>query len=221
MNRRHRRGVFLLTLFLGGAFGGSSGWAQTQEAAKPKLAEAQKQNSAQLRLYGWRSRTEFKVRGETRGVTLATVRYDSDGRLQKRVIESTPPEPNELMVRLQQFAESYAHMTPEQIRVMAMAAAISEGQGSMAGTTAIVGANAVVSGDTVAIWADESSFLIRRIRVNSPFESNPVNLTIEYQNLPGGPAYPARIELTYAKEGMQISIQNTTYQLLPTAGASR
>jgi len=54
-------------------------------AAQSRNAEfmkAQQANNAALRHYTWKSRTELRLKGETKKVMLDHVRFDYDGQLQ-------------------------------------------------------------------------------------------------------------------------------------------
>ena len=133
---RRSRSLALALLLLAG-FG-----ARAQEGAKEKFAQAQKQNGAQLRQYGWTSRTELKLKGESKNIKMESVRYDANGQLQKtpmdsgapaqgqnsdaqqqgkrggrvkqRVVEKKKEEYKELLGGLAKLAQSYAHLTSEQ-----------------------------------------------------------------------------------------------------------
>ena len=50
---------------------------------KEKFAQAQQQNKEALKQYAWKSRTELKMKGESKNISLEQVRYDLDGKLQK------------------------------------------------------------------------------------------------------------------------------------------
>src|SRR5690349_3913619 len=57
-----------------------------QDKVQPSFAESQKANAQALRQYSWKSRTEIKVKGESKNVKLEQVRYDANGSLQKTPI---------------------------------------------------------------------------------------------------------------------------------------
>ena len=58
----------------------------------PSFAASQKANAQALRKYTWKSRTELKLKGESKNVKLEQVRYDMDGKLQKTPLGG-PPRP--------------------------------------------------------------------------------------------------------------------------------
>ena len=59
---------------------------------KEQFAQAQKENNAALKQYTWKSRTEIKMKGESKSVTVEQVRYDLDGKQQKTPI-GEPAQP--------------------------------------------------------------------------------------------------------------------------------
>lgn len=56
------------------------------------FAESQNANAQVLRQYAWTSRTELKLKAESKNVKLEQVRYDLNGKLQKTPISGPPPE---------------------------------------------------------------------------------------------------------------------------------
>src|SRR3972149_9721364 len=57
---------------------------------KEQFAQAQKDNAAALRQYTWKTRTEIKLKGESKSMKLEQVRYDLDGKLEKTPIDGAP-----------------------------------------------------------------------------------------------------------------------------------
>ena len=230
MTQKRLHSLCGLALLLTAGFGGTASWAQTPAGDSGKFAlaqkqkenftEVQKQNCAELRQFEWRARTELKVKGTTANIRVETVRYDSDGRLQKQAIGNPQPEQAELMADLQQLAESYAHMTADQLRLLALSSSISEGEGAMEGTILVLGFNSVVSRDTVAVWADPSSFRIKQSKADGHYKDDVVHITIWYDALPHGPSYPSRIELADPKREATLLMQNSNYQRLQASAAT-
>jgi|GEM_PF-635947 hypothetical protein len=209
--------------------------AFAQEGAKQKFEEAQRQNAAQLRRYGWTSRTELLHKGEIKSMRLESVRYDASGQLVKtpmeapqapqqdprglrgRIVEKKKDEFKELIEGLGALAQSYAHMTPDQMHAFSQSATVSKGQGAMQGTVQLMGTNVVVPGDTITLWIDQSTFLMRQVKVNSIYDKDPVDITVQYQKLVNGPNYPASVNLSYPKKELQVMVTNSNYVLLQGA----
>ena len=112
---------------------------------KERFAQAQKENSAALKQYTWKSRTEIKMKGESKSVKLEQVRYDLDGKQQKtpigepqqqqaqqggrggrrggrlkaKIVENKKKEFAELMQNLGKLVASYAHLPPDKMQAFA------------------------------------------------------------------------------------------------------
>ena len=204
--------------------------AAAQDEAKEKFSQTQKQNAAQLRRYAWTSRTELKLKGESKSTKVESVRYDANGQLQKNTIETSPQkqpqgggrlkqkvvekktdEFKELLGGLSATAQSYAHLTPEQAQAFAQRATVSK---SGDGTVQLQGKDVVVQGDTVELRVDPSTFLIQQVNVESLYEGSPLNLKVAYRSLPQGPSYPAQLDLSYPKKEVQVTVENSNYQLI-------
>ena len=111
--------------------------------AKQKFAEAQKANAAAARQYTWKSRTELKLKGESKSIKLEQVRYDANGQLQKtpidtgaqqtqqpsggrlkqRVVAKKKEEFGELIKGLAGLVNSYAHMPQDKMQAFTQNAA--------------------------------------------------------------------------------------------------
>src|SRR3954452_20459193 len=61
-----------------------------QDKVQPSFAASQKANAQALRQYSWKSRTEIKLKGESKNVKLEQVRYDASGTLQKTPTGAPP-----------------------------------------------------------------------------------------------------------------------------------
>lgn len=205
---------------------------------KQKFTQAQKANGAAQRQYTWMSRTELLLKGESKNVKVESVRYNSAGQLNKTVVESTPQQEQgggrlkqrvvekkkaefqELMQDLGQLAQSYAHLTPEQMQALAENASMSQGQGEMQGTLRIQSTNVVVQGDTMTLWVDPQTFLFRRVQIDSVYEKKPMKLDVEFQGLQQGPSVAAHVTLDYPDKQVRVLIDNNQYQRLqPVASA--
>jgi hypothetical protein len=209
---------------------------------KEQFAQAQKENSAALKQYTWKSRTEIKMKGESKSVKVEQVRYDVDGKQQKtpvgappeqeakketrrrggrgsgrakkKVVEKKKEEFAELMKSLGQLVGSYAHMPPDKMQAFAQNATVAEGQGQNGDQVLIQGSNALVAGDTMSIWIDPASYGMRRIEIHTSFDSNPVHFTGEFEALTAGPTYPARLTLDYPDKEVTLTVEDYDYQKL-------
>jgi hypothetical protein len=206
-----------------------------QEQEPPSFAESQKANAQALRQYTWKSRTEIKLKGESKNVKLEQVRYDSDGKLQKtplggppqaapapqqgerggrlkkKVVENKKEEFGEMMQGLGQLVASYGQLPPDKMQAFAANATKGRGEGAMQGTTQIQGLNVLQQGDSMTIWIDPVSQMMRRVEIKTIYEKKPATLVAEYRNVPNGPTYMARAVLTYPEKDVELTVDNTDY----------
>src|SRR3954464_2669433 len=61
-----------------------------QDKGQPSFAESQKANAQTLRQYSWKSRTEIKLKGESKNVKLEQARYDANGNPQRAPMGPAP-----------------------------------------------------------------------------------------------------------------------------------
>lgn len=209
---------------------------------KEKFAQAQKENGAALKQYTWKSRTELKLKGESKNVKLEQVRYDMDGQLQKtnigapaqeapkqqsrrggrrgrgrlkeKIVENKKAEFGELMHGLAKLAGSYAHMTPEAMQTFAKNAGVGQGEGPLQDTVQIRSGDVLQPGDQVSIWVDPTSYSMRQVEISSVFEEKPVTLKVEFQSAADGPTYPARSTLAYPDKDVELTVENYDYARL-------
>lgn len=215
------------------------GVASSHAQHKEKFAGAQKQNREALQHYTWKSRTEIKMKGESKNVKLEQVRYDLDGKLQKtpmggspeqeaadsggrrggrkggrlkqKVIENKKEEFAELLKNLGQLVASYAHLPPDKMQAFAQGATVGPGEGD---TLAVQGVNALQPGDTISVWVDPASYMMRRVEIHTAFEEKPVHFVTEFQDVTNGPTYPARSVLDYPEKEIELIVENYDYQKL-------
>ena len=226
-----------VVLVLGASLALAGGFQQHKE----QFAQAQKENSAALKQYTWKSRTELKMKDESKNVKLEQVRYDLDGKQQKtsigeppqqqskqeagrrggrrgrgrakeKLIENKKEEFAELMKSLGQLVGSYAHLPPDKMQAFAQNATVAQAQGERGDQVLIQGSNALVAGDTMSIWIDSASYGMRRVEIHTSFEGNPVHFTGEFQALTDGPTYPARLKLEYPDKEVELTVESYDYQ---------
>lgn len=203
-----------------------------------EFVKAQRANAAALREYSWKSRTELRLKGETRNVRLEQIRYDIDGRLQKtqiggssgesqdsaagrgrsggplrqRVVAKKKEEFKDLMTDLAALAESYAHLPPDRLQAFATHATFSKGQGIETGSIRIEGRGVLQARDEMVVWIDPVSSMMRRIEIRTALEAKPVHLTADYRSLENGLSYQARSVLRYPDEQLDLTVENFDYQ---------
>jgi len=203
----------------------------------PSFAESQKANAQALHQYSWKSRTELKLKGESKNVKLEQVRYDVSGTLQKtpiggspqaepaparggrggrlktKVIENKKEEFGEMMQGLGQLVASYGQLPPEKMQAFAANATKGRGEGAMQGTAQIQGVNVLQQGDTMTLWIDPASQMMRRVEIKTLYDKKPATLVAEYMSVPNGPTYMAKAVLTYPEKNVELTVDNYDYEL--------
>jgi hypothetical protein len=214
-------------------------------ALRTEFVQAQQANAAALREYTWKSRTELSLRGDVKSVTLDQIRYDLDGRRQKTRIGGSaepsasadrlnplgPPagpvrrivaakkkaEFEDLMHDLSALAESYAHPSLETLHAFARQAARTKT--IEAGLVRVQGRNLVVTGDSMIVWIDPLTSMIRRTEIDTMLEGERVEVAVDYRSLANGLTYQARTLLRYPHK--QIALTVETYDHQHVQGGSR
>jgi hypothetical protein len=208
------------------------------DSVRVEFVQAQQTNAAALREYTWKSRTELRLRGDVKSVKLEQVRHDLDGRLEKTRIGGSPDpsddpfnsraprvgpvqrvvaarkqaELKDLMQDLSVLAQSYAHLSLETLHAFAQQAArtrILE-----AGLVRVQAQNLVVSGDSMTVWIEPSTGMIRRAEIATALEGERVEMAVDYRSLTSGVTYQARTLLRYPQKQMSLTTETYDHQLL-------
>ena len=208
-----------------------------QDSVQPSFAESQNANAQALRQYSWKSRTEIKLKGESKSVKLEQVRYDENGKLQKtpigappaaapppqggrggrggrvkaKVIENKKEEFGELMQGLGQLVASYGQLPPDKLQAFKATATTGRDEGALQGTATIQGLNVLEQGDSMTIWIDPASQMMRRVEIKTIYDNNPATVVADYQSAPNGPTYMARAVLTYPEKHVELTVDNSDY----------
>jgi hypothetical protein len=215
-------------------------------ALRAEFVQAQQANAAALREYTWKSRTELSLKGEVKSVTLEQVRYDLDGRRQKTRIGGSaepsaasaarfdplaPPsgpvrrivaakkkaEFEDLMHDLSALAESYAHPSLETLHAFARQAARTKT--IEAGLVRVQSRNLVVTGDSMIVWIDPLTSMIRRTEIDTVLQGERVEMAVDFRSLPNGLTYQARSLLRYPSKRIALTVE--TYDHQHVQGGSR
>jgi hypothetical protein len=207
--------------------------AQTEAPdTKQKFAQAQKENAAAMQHFTWKSRTELKLKGESKKVKVEQVRYGSDGQLQKITLEESSPPPAEqkkgrrggrikqkvienkkeefadLMQQLVVVAQSYGHIPPNQMQAFLRNAQFTMGKDAYQGTVHITGKGALNPDDSMDIWIDKQTLMMRRIEIATVLDKKPVRMTSEYIQLTNGPWFQSRSTLQYPAKEIEVTVDN-------------
>jgi hypothetical protein len=205
---------------------------------KQQFADAQKKNQEALKQYTWKSRTELKLKGESKNVKLEQVRYDGNGKLQKTPIGGTPePAPQqqqrergvkgavkgkivenkkeefaEEMKKLAQLVASYGHMPADKIQAFAKNATFTKGTGAEEGTVLVQGKNVMQSGDSLSLKIDAATLMMKSVEIQTALDGKPVKATSEFMSVAGGPTYQAKSVVQYPEKQLELTVDNYEHQ---------
>jgi len=200
-----------------------------QSARSGDFARAQQANNAALRTYTWKSRTELKVKGETKKVTLEHVRFDIDGQLQKtriggtaddlprgrrggpikqRIVAKKIEDFKEEMSALAALAASYGHLSHERLDAFAKGSTIGRDESLYPGTIRIDGRDVLMADDSMTVWIEPATYMTRHVEIRTRFEDDPVRLVADYRTVVNGPTYQARAVLRYPEDQIEVVVEN-------------
>ena len=131
--------------------------------------------------------------------------------MKNRVVENKKEEFGEMMQGLGQVVASYAQLPPAAVQAFAANATKGAGAGAMQGTAEIRGLNVLEQGDSMTIWVDPASQMMRRVEMKTLYEKKPATLTADYRAVANGPTYMAKAVLTYPEKNVELTVDNYDY----------
>jgi hypothetical protein len=193
--------------------------AAAQENVRELFRVAHERNTREVRNLEWSSRAEVMIDGKPVAVRIDKMQFDPAGEIQRTTgrTETAPGaqksnEVKSLVQRLAKFAQTYANLNSAQREAAIRSASVKDGGGTMAGTVQLSAQNVVQPGDTMAIWADPSSLLLRDAQVYTTFEKSSAQISVHYEQLTGGPVVPVRMEVSYPAKKIQIHMTNDGFE---------
>ena len=127
-----------------------------------------------------------------------------------------------MMQGLGQMVASYGQLPPDKLQAF-KATATRGGRGAMQGTAQVQGPNVLQQGDSMTIWIDPASQMMRRVEIKTIYEKKPATLAADYQSVPNGPTYMAHAVLAYPEKNVELTVDNYRLPAGPvvTQGAVR
>ena len=208
-------------------------FASPQETKTEQVAATIKANTQALKAFSYQQRTQLRMKGETKKVTLNQMNYDANGNLQKIQLSEEPPpasssssggrlrqrvfarktgEFKDMMNDITALVTSYTELPQQQLQASLQRATFSRGQGDMAGAVQIQMNNVIQQGDLLLLWIDRTALLFRRVAIATSYEQNPVTVLANYAMLSGGQVYMAQAILNYPEKQLVLEIDNLSYQ---------
>jgi hypothetical protein len=225
------RDAILATVLLAPAVVGlAAGPALAQSPSNAELAQlitaARQENQMEMRDYAWTSRTEIKVKNETKVLKTETVRYTADGELQRTILsekESDAPKRGVkgkvakkkikgmkewaagLMALLQQYS------LPTSGNVLDFLEKASVEPGDEPGIVRVSARAVVQQGDSVDWWVDTQGGGLQRTRVVTELEGDLVELTTQHKMLDTGLSYVAQQMVQVPDQDLEMIVENFSY----------
>jgi hypothetical protein len=223
---RWNTAILLMTTALGAA--------QTPPALG--IGQDMKQNSEELKHYSYTRRTEIQIKDKSLGARVDLVRYLNGkmetipietparpdqsgdrrglrGRIVEKKMEQKKDEMKEERERLEGLLHSYLSPGTDSMRAMLEEAAISRmGPGPDADIKIVAKGIVKPSDSFTLVW----SVVNRRpvsIDIRAELDGKPVQLTLEYDNLKGGPFYAAHTVIAMPKKETVIRIDTFDYKI--------
>ena len=185
----------------------------------------------ELRSYAWTRRTEVRIGGKLKEVTLTRVGYDRDGIRQETAVGETEPGKTRGPIRkrrakkkkkkaaafnadLQELIRNYTQFAPEQMRSVFERASIFPGVGQAQGTIRIQVRNVLRQGDSLYIWADEVTRHVRKFEILTSLDGDPVKVVTRFRDLENGPTYPAHVTVNTEVKGKPMVIEMENFDFV-------
>ena len=208
--------------------------AQAPAGLQEKLAAA-KQAAAQsqqaLRSYTWIEKTELSFKGEVKNTKIMSCHYGPDGKVQKSVVQATPPAEKKPGLRGKIVEKKKEEMKEELEAATALVqqyvppdagliqVVIGAGKASLAqqgpGLVALKFPDYLKAGDALTLTLDPSLKAMRQIGVATYMDdpSKPVTLQVQMASLPDA-SYPGSVTLAIPASQIEVRITNSNYQKL-------
>ena len=189
-----------------------------------KVSQARQENAKKTRDYSWTQRTEVKVKGEVKSLKTEIVRYTVDGELQKTSIDETSAkkpkgirgkvakkkigEMKDWMAELGELLKNYSLPTAGNLLDFLNKATVSaDGAGRKLDATDVV-----QPGDRMSVWID-ADHKMTRSEVSTQHDGSDVNLETDHETTPDGLDYVARTTIVVPDKGVEMTVENFSYQL--------
>lgn len=189
-----------------------------------KVSHARQQNAVKTRDYSWTRRTEVKLKGETKSLKTEIVRYTVDGELQATPIDETSAkkpkglrgkvakkkagEMKDWMADLGQVLKAYSLPTAGNLLDFLNKAQVSpDGDGRK-----LEASDVVQAGDRMSVWID-ANHKMTKTEVSTQHDGSDVKLETDHETTPDGLDYVARTMILVPDKGVEMTVENFSYQL--------
>jgi hypothetical protein len=177
-----------------------------------------RRNQEEIRNYTWETKLTFLIGGEQRQADVYTVRYNSDGMLERMQIHSEVakdkvrlPDGTKLKKKDLEVAREFVlevkgqldgYLNPLFAEKAVATATVLEGDG----TLLLLARDVVTSGDSVEIILDEATKRPRTATIKTTVEGSPVALDVTFGFVEYGPNYTLKSVTTSQWRGLGLTI---------------
>jgi len=188
-----------------------------------KVSRARQENAQRTRDYSWTQRTEVKVKGEVKSLKTEIVRYTVNGELQKTSIDETSAKKpkgvrgkvakkkiagmKDWMAELGVLLKAYSLPTSGNLLDFLNKASVSpDGAGRRLDATDVVQA-----GDRMSVWIGADHKMVKT-EVTTQHDGSDVKLMTDHETTPDGLDYVARTTIVVPDKGVEMMVENFSYQ---------
>jgi hypothetical protein len=195
------------------------------------LRDSVARNQAALRSYTWTSQTQVLYKGDVKQTRNEVCRYGSEGKVQKTLLPSPPPEEKhglrghiaekkgkELksdMEKAVALVQNYVPPSPEKLEMLFQAGSASTGE-TESGAVQLHFKGYFKLDDALVCSFDSLAQVLRKINVNSYLDTknDAVTLQVLFDTLPDGTNYISATTLAVPTKDLVVWIRNQDYQKL-------
>jgi hypothetical protein len=185
-----------------------------------------RRNQEDIRSYSWETQMTFLIDGKMRQVDAYTVRYNSDGMMERmqthsevaegkvRLPDGTKLKKKDLEVArefvLEVKGQLDGYLNPLFAEKAVATANVLEGDG----TLLLLARDVMTVGDSVEIVLDRATGRPRTATIKTTVEGSPVALDITFGSIEYGPNYPLKSMTTSQWRGLDLTImtENSNYK---------
>jgi hypothetical protein len=187
----------------------------TAQAPKTQaLLMAMGANSKQMAPYQWKQKTTVIRKGMPVGTFIEELRFDTSGQLQ-RITLSKPEEKKMGPLKARKAAEikddvqdvmrlAGRYVSPPQLSQAIQKGEVWEGQG----TLRVQSRSLILPIDEMTMVVSGASYLPIRADFKTQYESSPVVIAVDYQQLPNGPNMMARMTVQIPKDDIVVNVES-------------
>ncbi len=186
-------------------------------------------NIATMGQYSWQQRIEVVKDGEVLWIDLYQVRFDSEGKLQKTLVNHDVQVGQKKRIRgkaqsdklagleeavgnLENMTRAYATASAGNLLDFFLIAQISPAA-NYDDTSLVQGGNLLAEGDQVSLWVDNERLLPVKMSLGVAADGKPVNVEVDYRHLRDGPFVMDHILMELPEDNLTVKYENFDYRL--------